>query len=385
MKRIPKYSLHKATGQALVRINGKAIYLGEHGSEESKAKYDRLIAKWLTGEKLSAPSGLTIARLCLKYVDEHVKTYYVKNGRQTSEVSSIQAALRPLVRRFGRTQVTDFGPMKLKQVRQVMMDRGIVRTSINRNIGRIRRMFKWGVENELVDPAVHTALSALVGLRFGRSPAAEGSPVLPVPDADIDAVKPNVSRQVWAMIQLQLASGMRPGEVRIMRVGDINMSADPWEYRPQEHKTQHHGRDRVIFIGPIGQDIVRPFLKADREKHLFSPAEARAEFDAERRENRASPMTPSQRSRKRLADPQKQPGSCYSVTSYARAIKNACHEAEIPAWTPNRLRHNAATNMRKQFDIESVRTILGHATGFTTEIYAELDHEKARRVIARIG
>jgi site-specific recombinase XerC len=51
----------------------------------------------------------------------------------------------------------------------------------------------------------------------------------------------------------------------------------------------------------------------------------------------------------------------------------------------NRRRHNAATNMRKQFDIESVRTILGHATGFTTEIYAELDHEKAQKVIARIG
>ncbi|MEO2017860.1 MAG: site-specific integrase [Fuerstiella sp.] len=385
MKRIPKYSLHKATGQALVRINGRAFYLGEHGSEESKAKYDRLIAKWLTGDKLSAPSGLTIARLCLKYVDEHVKSYYVKNGRQTSEVSAIQAALRPLVKKFGRTHVNDFGPTKLKQVRQAMVDGGIVRTSINRNIGRIRRMFKWGVENELVNPGVHTALTALVGLRYGRSPATESSPVLPVPDADIDAVKPHVSRQVWAMIQLQLASGMRPGEVRIMRIGDIIMSADPWEYRPLEHKTQHHGRDRVIFIGPIGQDIVRPFLKADRDKHLFSPAEARAEFDAERRENRVSPMTPSQRARKRLADPQKQPGLCYSVTSYARAIKNACEVAEIPTWTPNRLRHNAATNMRKQFDIESVRTILGHATGFTTEIYAELDHEKARSVIARIG
>ncbi len=211
--------------------------------------------------------------------------------------------------------------MKLKQVRQVMVDRGIVRTSINRNIGRIRRMFKWGVENELVDPTVHTALTARVGLRYGRSPATESSPVLPVPDADIEAVKPFVSRQVWAMIQLQLAAGMRPGEARIMRVGDINMSGDPWEYRPQEHKTQHHGRDRVIFIGPIGQALVRPFLKADRDRHLFSPAEARAEFDAERRENRVSPMTPSQRARKRLADPQKQPGPCYSVTSYARPMQ----------------------------------------------------------------
>ncbi|MDG2130617.1 MAG: hypothetical protein P8K08_21640, partial [Fuerstiella sp.] len=66
-----------------------------------------------------------------------------------------------------------------------------------------------------MDPAVHTALTALVGLRYGRSPATESSPVLPVPDAHIEAVKPQVSRQVWAMIQLQLASGMRPGEVRI--------------------------------------------------------------------------------------------------------------------------------------------------------------------------
>ncbi|MCP4853935.1 MAG: hypothetical protein GY903_05530 [Fuerstiella sp.] len=52
---------------------------------------------------------------------------------------------------------------------QAMVDGGIVRTSLNRNIGRIRRMFKWGVENELEDPAVHTALTALVSLRYGRS------------------------------------------------------------------------------------------------------------------------------------------------------------------------------------------------------------------------
>ena len=32
-----------------------------------------------------------------------------------------------------------------------------------------------------------------------------------------------------------------------------------------------------------------------------------------------------------------------------------------------------------------VRTILGHASGFTTEVYAELDHEKARAVMGRVG
>jgi hypothetical protein len=32
---IPKYSHHKATGQARVRIDGKEHWLGKHGSPES--------------------------------------------------------------------------------------------------------------------------------------------------------------------------------------------------------------------------------------------------------------------------------------------------------------------------------------------------------------
>jgi integrase len=385
MKRIPKYSPHKATGQARVRIDGKPYYLGEYGSEAAKTKYDQLIAKWLTGERLANPDNLTVSRLCVKYVEEHAKPYYRKNGRQTSELHAIQSALRPLIAKFGGTRISDLGPAKLKQIRQGMVDRGIVRTSINRNIGRIRRMCKWGVENELVPPNVYAALSAVSGLRHGRSEAKESSPVKPVPTADIDAVKAQVSRQVWAMIQLQLVTGMRPGEVRTVRVCDINMSGDAWEYRPAEHKTEHHGRQRVIFIGPKGQEIIQPFLKADRTRHLFSPAEAREEFDAERRQNRQSPMTPSQRQRKPKQSPVKKPGTCYSVTSYARAIRNACITTDVAVWTPNRLRHNSATNLRQQFDIETVRTILGHASGFTTEIYAELDQDKARSVIAAIG
>ncbi|MEQ9410936.1 MAG: site-specific integrase [Fuerstiella sp.] len=385
MKRIPKYSYHKATGQALVRLDGKVHYLGKYGSDESRKRYDHLIAKWLTGEKLSTPDQLTVARLCVKYINEHAKPYYRKNGRQTSELSAIQAALRPVTELFGKSKVADFGPARLKKVRQNMVDRGIVRTSINRNVGRIRRMFKWGVENELVSPSIHAALSAVAGLRHGRSDANESSPVKPVPDADIDAVKPHVSRQVWAMIQVQLVTGMRPGEVRLLRTGEIDMTGDTWEYRPSEHKTEHHGRQRLIFIGPQGQDIIRPFLKADRNRYLFSPTESREEFDADRRDNRQTPMTPSQRKRTRKENPERKPGECYSVTSYSRAIKNACVTADVDVWTPNRLRHNAATRLRKQFDIETVRTILGHATGFTTEIYAELDHEKARSIIAAIG
>jgi site-specific recombinase XerD len=41
--------------------------------------------------------------------------------------------------------------------------------------------------------------------------------------------------------------------------------------------------------------------------------------------------------------------------------------------------------MRQKADIETVRTVLGHASAVTSEIYAEKDEESARRLIADCG
>ena len=49
--RTPKYRLHKASGQALVQINGKRVYLGKYGSEESQAQYHRLLAEFIVAGK----------------------------------------------------------------------------------------------------------------------------------------------------------------------------------------------------------------------------------------------------------------------------------------------------------------------------------------------
>jgi integrase len=54
-------------------------------------------------------------------------------------------------------------------------------------------------------------------------------------------------------------------------------------------------------------------------------------------------------------------------------------------WHPHQLRHNAATQLRKEYGIEVARIILGHRSAAVTEIYAELDDEKARKVMRRIG
>ena len=54
-------------------------------------------------------------------------------------------------------------------------------------------------------------------------------------------------------------------------------------------------------------------------------------------------------------------------------------------WHPHQLRHNAATELRKEFGLESARIILGHRSAAITEVYAELDQEKAISAMLKYG
>ena len=125
----------------------------------------------------------------------------------------LRLASRPLVDLFGNTRARDFSPRKLKDVREAMIKAGWVRSSINRQIGRIKRMLKWAVVEELLPVEVYTTVGRVDGLRAGRSRAKEAPPVKPVDESHVEVIRPHVSRQVWAMIQLQLLPGMRPGDV----------------------------------------------------------------------------------------------------------------------------------------------------------------------------
>lgn len=265
-----------------------------------------------------------------------------------------------------------------------MIKAGISRGYINAAVGRIRRMFRWAVADELAPVAVSQALETVAGLRAGRTDAVESKPVKPVPEAFVDAVQPHVSRQVWGMIQVQLFAGMRPGEVIIMRGCDLNTSGKVWEYTPSTHKTEHHGRRRVVFLGPRAQSIVREFLKTDLSAYLFSPIDAEAERKAAKRAARKTAVQPSQVNR-RKAKPKKMPGARYTRVAYANSIRRACVKADVPHWHPHQLRHNAGTTLRREVGIEAARTVLGHASADVTEIYAQRDLDAAREAAAKLG
>jgi hypothetical protein len=112
-------------------------------------------------------------------------------------------------------------------------------------------------------------------------------------------------------------------------------------------------------------------------------------------------MTPSQAARQRRRYPRWRPGDRYDRRSYAWAIYRACDRAFPPPakltdhekkrwrrdhrWAPNRLRHTAATYLRKRFGLEAARVVLGHSSAAVTEIYAELDLAKAADIMANVG
>lgn len=275
-KKKPGYWHHKPSGQAYVRIDGKDHYLGRFDSPESRDQYDELIAEWIRTQNVDRHT-LRIDELALKYL-AFAREHYRKDGCETSEVVAVRGCLRVLVAVAGDIRARDFGPLLLQEVRDQMIALGWKRKAINKQIGRIRRCFKWAVQYELISPDTLVALKTVPGLRRGRSEAAESIPVMPVSDAAVESIRPFVSRQVWGMIELQLATGMRPGEVAAMRGCDLNMSSELWVYIPESHKTEHHGRDRQVILGPKSQEIVRRFLSTNLTAYLFSPADARREL-----------------------------------------------------------------------------------------------------------
>ncbi|MBM4069907.1 MAG: site-specific integrase [Planctomycetes bacterium] len=417
--RIPRYGKH-ATGQAVVRLSGRDHYLGKYGSTAARDKYDRLIQEWLShGRSLPGLSErFTISRLILAYW-RHCEEHYRKaDGTPTSELDLVKLALRPVRELYGDTDAGDFGPLALKAVRERMIERKWCRNVINKMVGRVKQMFRWAVENEIVSSSVYHGLQAVTGLRRGRTKARETTPVRPVPEPMIEAVKPHVSKAVSAMIDLQLLTGMRPGEVCPLRACDIDMTNPVWVYRPESHKTEHHGHLREIFFGPQAQAIIKQFLRLDTQAYLFSPWEAREERFQAMRVVRKTKVQPSQANR-RKAQPKRLPRDHYDDSSYRRAIAYACERAfPLPEnlgprlgetkkawlarlteeeraavrawrkqhrWNPHRLRHNAGTKLRRQYGVELARIILGHATAFTTEIYAEADRAQAQDVMAKIG
>ena len=414
---IPKYKLHKSSGHAFVTIAGRNHFLGRHGTPESRERYNRLLAEWLSGNGQSgadaavAPvragsvhsavvgvtaalpngaGGTTITELIAAYKQHAEATY------PPATVWVIKSAVRTLRSLYGSTPVAEFTPKRMKAVQRAMAEateddgttKRFCRNTVNDYTARLRGMMKWGVAEGLVPAPVWQALLAVPGLRRNHKVARESEPVGPVPDSAIDATLPHLSPVVADIVRVQRLTGARPGEVCRLTSDQIDTSGPVWLYRPREHKTQHHDKTRAIAIGPRAQAVLMPYLGAAPGVPVFSPLEAeRLRHERERRE-RATRVQPSQAARAdraRLHLRRRPPGKAYTASSYRVAVARACKRAGVAVWSPNQLRHSRATELRRSHGLDVAGAVLGHTKLETTQIYAERNLEIAAAAALATG
>jgi integrase len=351
--RLPKYALHKASNQAYVKYRGRVTYFGPYGSRESREAYARFIALLGSQEPVKKPeavlpatSDLLVGEVVVKFIAHADQYYRLADGQPTSEPTTIRHALRPLVNAFGEEPANHFGPRKLKELQERMIDLGWSRGTINRAINRVRLCFSWAASEELIRPEVVMGLKTVPGLKRGRTSAREKAPVAPVPEDHLERILPHVSSLVADLIGLLRLTGARPSEILTIKADEIDRS-DPecWRYAPGHHKSAHRGKVRVIFLGERAQAILTPYLLKAGKGPLFG----------------------------------------LTLSALRRAILRACEQAGVPRFAPNQLRHAYATNIRATHGLEAAQVMLGHSRADVTQVYAERNERLASEIARKIG
>lgn len=363
---------------------GEEVSLGIHGTPESIRKYEEACARWrerLESGNAAVPArGLTVAELVADFFARHAEQHYRHpDGTPTSELRSYDYSVLPLLRMFGTKPAAELSPLDLKAIQsatakgtwlteeeKAKRKKGAYETTwsrgvINQRVARIVRLWAWGVSEELVPVETHQALLTVQGLAKGRGKARETEDIPPVSDQDVHDTLPRLPEPFRTMALLQLAAGMRPGEVcsirrdEIDRVGLVVDGVRVWVIRPAKHKTAWHGIKRSIVLGPAAQALLKPLLEAAGE-WLF-PAGRKSSGKGH-----------------------------VSTSGYEHAILKAARRAGVPDWSPNQLRKAAATEIEDHADLDTARATLGHASAATTKRhYAKGDVKKAAAAARRLG
>lgn len=410
--RVPKSYHHKPTGQDVVILRDAAgkrrsVFLGLHGTPAAARRYREVIAAHLAGEpvmaarearRMPASGWPSVGHLCAAYL-LHAGSYYRDaDGKPTGEVTHATIAFKMLLRLHRDTPTDRVTIRDLLSVRQALVDlrethehgrqapHGLSRRTINDRMARIKRLFRWGVEQGSVPGAVWHEVSALRGLPKGRCGVHDNPAVEAVPWPLVESVLPHMVPTVRAAVEVQWWSGMRPAEVLAMTRRQLDTSGETWLYKPTRHKGAWRGKERVVALGPKAQAVLRSLLRLEQDAPLFSARAAYDEFLAAKRERRQTPPTRQTRERDARRTTAEPVAEFFTVDEYRRAIERACDRADVPRWSPHRLRHAAGTRIAAANGIESARAALGHSDIGTTRRYAHgADVEIAKGVAALLG
>ncbi len=426
----PELKTHKPSGRLYLLLDGHRHYLGRD-REKAEEERRRLLAESLLrpaqdGQVID-PRRQTVETVTLAYEKAELPRY------SKDQQHRISIALDAVCALYGSTPAEKFDRVRLDAVRGHLLRQPnkrfpgelLSRSYVNSLIGCVQTVWTWLADKGLVPDERAAGIAGMRGLRKGCG-GRELPAVLGVADVYVDRTLPHLNYVVRAMVQVQRLAGLRPAEVCSLRVCDL--SRDPsqrirtpggetihameidgvmiWAYAPQQHKTLHLDKPRVVAIGPRAQEVLWPFLEGRKsEDHLFSAAEAMAVRSAEQRALRKTHVQPTQAYKvRRKRRRKREPGKYYKRNSYyhvvAKGIERA-NQAEVerrinageepltepwvPHWSPAKLRHTAGTEAAEAFDQHHAQAMLGHTTPDTTATYLDRMFRTAAATAAKLG
>ena len=149
--RPPKMSLVKSTGDAVVYVNRKRLYLGPWGSDVARERYRQFLEAWIAADGRlpdESPTLVTISRLVVAYLK------WAKPRLDRAHFHHSKAVAGFLVNLHGHTPVGKFGPKALATVqKQMEMSGRFSRGYVNKLVNNLRTIFRWAVAQELVHPS----------------------------------------------------------------------------------------------------------------------------------------------------------------------------------------------------------------------------------------
>jgi hypothetical protein len=190
-KPTPSYLKHKQSGRARAVWTDAGglchfrLLPGAYDSAESRAAFGRLqleLAASPLRQLDSTSSEVTLNEVLLAFLTFASSHYCDESGSTTNEFDEYRVVCRHLREVYGDRPAVEFGPLALKAVRRNFIEAGWSCGFINQRIGRVRRILKWAVSEEMIPPSVYQALVTVTGLQHGRTSARESEPVKPVDD-----------------------------------------------------------------------------------------------------------------------------------------------------------------------------------------------------------
>lgn len=263
-KHQPPVLKRSSRGGAYAYVGGrKQKWFGSYDDPETHKRFSHFLQMWEANGGQPPPESelraeVTCETLVALYLT-HCETHYRRpDGKPTGESQQVAYTAKPLLRLYRELPAGSFSIHCLKRVRESMVASGLSRRTVNQRVWRIRRMFRWAAEEELVSPEVLASLAVLRSLQEGRTTAHETDAVTAVSEEHFRAVLPYLRTPVRAMVELQWWTGARPGEVREFKLAYLNRTDEPvWLYAPPQHKTRHRAKERWLGIGPKSSDRPR--------------------------------------------------------------------------------------------------------------------------------